>query len=206
MSTIQISKYGKSFRRIGYAGAAAVLSSVVSIPGTAAPQNLADSMRVDQPTEAIATHQSLMVAQSQDIVDTAVTQGSLSTMIGLLEELGMAEDLRGYGRFTVFAPTDNAFREIPANVFQALASDRELMARVLAYHVIASTEPIETDDVTSTTSYRSLERSELELSSRGGNVYVNGARVIEEDIEASNGVIHIIDRVLIPDDVLAEIR
>lgn len=205
MSTIQISKYGKSFRRIGYASVAAVLSSMVSIPGTAAPQNLADSMMTDQPTEAIATHPSL-IAQSQDIIDTAVAQGSLSTMIGLLEELGMAEDLRGYGRFTVFAPTDNAFREIPANVFQALASDRELMARVLAYHVIASTEPIEADEVTSAASYRSLERSELELRPSGGNVYVNGARVIEEDIEASNGVIHVIDQVLIPDDVLSEIR
>jgi uncharacterized surface protein with fasciclin (FAS1) repeats len=205
MSTIQISQYGKSVRWIGYATAAAVLSSLVSVPGTAAPQNLADSMIADQPTEAIAPPQFLM-AQSQDIVDTAITHGALSTMIGLLEELGMAEDLRGYGRFTVFAPTDNAFRAIPANVFQALVSDRELMARVLAYHVISSTEPIEADEVTSAASYRSLERSELELRPRGGNVYVNGARVIEEDIEASNGVIHVIDQVLIPDDVLAEIR
>ncbi|MGJ3244670.1 MAG: fasciclin domain-containing protein [Elainellaceae cyanobacterium] len=206
MSTIQISQVGKSFRWIGYASAAAVMSGLVALPGTAAPQNLADSMMTDQPTEAIAPHQSLMVAQSQDIVDTAITHGSLSTMIGLLEELGMAEDLRGYGRFTVFAPTDNAFRAIPANVFQALVSDRELMARVLAYHVIASTEPIEADEVTSAASYRSLERSELELRPRGGNVYVNGVRVIEEDIEASNGVIHVIDQVLIPDDVLSEIR
>lgn len=149
----------------------------------------------------------IQVAQSnRDIVDVATASGSFSTLIGLLTELGMVEDLRGYGRFTVFAPTDAAFEAIPDDVLQALASDRELLAQVLAYHVVAEREPYYVDDFSGSQSLRTLERSEITVSRRGRSLSVNGVDVIEANIEASNGVIHVIDQVLIPESVLSQIR
>lgn len=142
-----------------------------------------------------------------DIVDVATASGSFQTLISLLDELGMTEDLRGYGRFTVFAPTDAAFQAVPAPVLARLQADRELMARVLAYHVVASgAAPLSARDLRSQNTLTTLERSEVQLGRRRGTLYVNEARVIEADIAASNGIIHAIDQVLIPPDVLRELQ
>ncbi len=183
-----------------------LLTGIVALPGLAAPPLLKTDSGISPTMTRLQHTAPVLVAQNQDVVDTAIAHGSLNMMMGLFEELGMAEDLRGYGRFTLFAPTDNAFRAVPANVFQALASDRELMARVLAYHIVASSSPLGSNDISGTASYRTLERSDVEVRSRGRRIYVNDARVIEKDIAATNGVIHIIDRVLIPEDVLAQIQ
>lgn len=149
----------------------------------------------------------VLTAQADsDIIDVATASGSFSTLIGLLTELGMAEDLRGYGRFTVFAPTDAAFEAIPDDVLQALASDRELLAQVLAYHVVAEREPYYVDDFSGSQSLRTLERSEITVNRRGRSLSVNGVDVVEANIEASNGVIHVIDQVLIPESVLSQIQ
>ncbi|MBD2057610.1 fasciclin domain-containing protein [Oculatella sp. FACHB-28] len=167
---------------------------------------IAHSPQPDHYSE-ITLQSEIQVAQSSnDIVDVATASGSFSTLIGLLTELGMAEDLRGYGRFTVFAPTDAAFEAIPDDVLQALAGDRELLAQVLAYHVVAEREPYSVDDFSGSQSLRTLERSEITVSRRGRSLSVNGVDVIEADIEASNGVIHVIDQVLIPESVLSQIR
>jgi uncharacterized surface protein with fasciclin (FAS1) repeats len=154
--------------------------------------------------EAIAPTQ--LAQAERDIVDTALTDGSFGTLIRLLTELGMAEDLRGYGRFTVFAPTDAAFAAVPARIMERLSGDRELMAKVLAYHVVAARTPLLSRDIDTPVSITTLERSDIRLTRRRGTLYVNNARVTERDIFASNGVIHAIDQVLIPDDVLAEIN
>ncbi len=147
-----------------------------------------------------------VIAQNEgDIIDVATAAGSFQTFVGLLEELGMAEDLRGYGRFTVFAPTDAAFQSVPPSILEALYADRELMANVLAYHVVASGTPFSAQDLRSQDSLTTLERSTIELERRRGTQYVNDARVVEADIEASNGIIHAIDQVLIPPDVMAEL-
>jgi uncharacterized surface protein with fasciclin (FAS1) repeats len=149
----------------------------------------------------------IFLAQSnRDIVDTALTNGSFQTLIRLLNELGMAEDLRGYGRFTVFAPTDAAFAAVPPAIMEKLSGDRELMAKVLAYHVVAGRTPLLARDIDTPVSLTTLERSDIRLTRRSGTLYVNDARVTTRDIEASNGVIHAIDKVLIPDDVLAQLR
>lgn len=160
------------------------------------------------------SHHSRFVPQSEvltaqadsDIIAVATASGSFNTLVGLLTELGMAEDLRGYGRFTVFAPTDAAFEAIPDDVLQALASDRELLAQVLAYHVVAEREPYYVDDFSGSQSLRTLERSEITVSRRGRSLSVNGVNIIEANIEASNGVIHVIDQVLIPESVLSQIQ
>jgi uncharacterized surface protein with fasciclin (FAS1) repeats len=148
-----------------------------------------------------------LVAQSQqDIIDTAMAAGSFQTLLQLLSELGMTEDLRGYGRFTVFAPTDAAFANIAPDILEKLSNDRELMSRVLAYHVISSASPLGSDQINPPVSVRTLERSEVRLTRRRGSLYANDARIIDADIAASNGVIHAIDQVLIPDDLMSEIR
>lgn len=146
------------------------------------------------------------MAQAEgDIVDVALADGSFLTLISLLEQLGMAEDLRGYGRFTVFAPTDEAFQDVPNAILEALLADRELMAKVLAYHVVSGADPLYADDLRSVDQLRTLSRGEIEIDRRRGSFYVNDARVIATDIEASNGVIHAIDQVLIPSDVMSQI-
>lgn len=146
------------------------------------------------------------VAQAQDVIDTATAAGSFQTLLQLLNELGMTEDLKGYGRFTVFAPTDAAFAAIPPDIMEKLADDRELMSRVLAYHVVSSASPLVSNQINTPVSVRTLERSEVRISRRRGRLYVNTARVTDADITASNGVIHVIDQVLIPEDVLSQIR
>jgi uncharacterized surface protein with fasciclin (FAS1) repeats len=104
----------------------------------------------------------------------------------------------------VFAPTDAAFADVPDDVMQVLMGDRELMARVLAYHVVSAGTPYLSEDISGPLELRTLERSSIELTSRGSSLYVNGVRVIDEDIEATNGVIHAINEVLIPDDVMQD--
>lgn len=137
-----------------------------------------------------------------DIIDTAIQQGSLDTFVALLEQLEMAEDLRGYGRFTVFAPSDDAFAAVDEDVMTVLLGDRELLARVLAYHVIALGEPLYSSSISGTTTQRTLERSDIEIRQRGSRLYVNDVRVTEKDVDANNGVIHVIDQVLIPPDLV----
>lgn len=140
-----------------------------------------------------------------DLIDTAAASG-LTTFVALLTELGMAEDLRGYGRFTVFAPTDSAFAAVPVAVSQALEGNRELAAKILAYHVVVSGSPLTAEQIQTPTTLTTSERSSLQVTRRRGRLFVNDARVVEADITASNGVIHAIDRVLIPADVLEQIR
>ena len=148
-----------------------------------------------------------MLAQAKlDLVDTALAHGSLNTLIQLMEELDLAEDLRGFGPFMVFAPTDDAFAAVPADLMADLQTDRELMAKVLAYHMVRVRTPVSADEITGTSALRTLERSLIELRRQGSAILVNDASVIEADIEATNGVIHIIDTVLIPPDVMAELR
>jgi uncharacterized surface protein with fasciclin (FAS1) repeats len=170
--------------------------SLIAVQPNLAPVSLSTS-----------TSHALIIAQSRrDIIDTASAHGSFQTFLRLLNQLGMAEDLKGYGRFTVFAPTDAAFSAMPASVMQALSNNRDLMAKVLAYHVISSRTPLYSQDLNTPLSLQTLERSDLQLTRRDGALYINDARVTEANIVASNGVIHALDRVLIPEDVLAAIR
>lgn len=147
-----------------------------------------------------------MAQAEQDVISIATEAGSFTTLLQLLEELGMTEDLKGYGRFTVFAPTDAAFAAIPSEIMEKLSEDRELMSKVLAYHVISGASPLTSDQISGSVSVRTLERSEVRITKRRGRLYVNSNRVIDADIEASNGVIHAIDRVLIPEDLLSQLR
>lgn len=189
---------------ISFTIALASAGVVCAVPPSAA--FFAEGLTVAQPHIPVHVPTPVLVAEVEgDIVDVATAHGSFRAFTDLLDQLGMAEDLRGYGRFTVFAPTDAAFRAMPQSILEPLLDDRELMAKVLAYHVVSSGTPLSARALRSVGSLTTLERSPIELDRRNGKLYVNEARVVEADLEASNGVIHAIDQVLIPPDVMSQI-
>lgn len=131
----------------------------------------------------------------KDIVDTAVSAGSFGTLVTAIEEAGLVDTLKGKGPFTVFAPTDEAFAKIPEADLQALLADKDKLTKVLTYHVVPG--KVMAADVAGMSSAKTVEGSMVEIASAGG-VKVGGANVVQTDIETSNGVIHVIDTVIMP--------
>lgn len=131
----------------------------------------------------------------KDIVDTAVAAGSFQTLTTALTEAGLIDTLKGEGPFTVFAPTDQAFAKTPADQLDAILADKELLTNILTYHVVSG--KIMASDVANLDSATSLQGTDIIVSTDNG-VKVNGANVIKTDIETSNGVIHVIDTVMVP--------
>lgn len=133
----------------------------------------------------------------KDIIETAVAAGTFNTLAKALTEAGLIETLKGTGPFTVLAPTDEAFAKIPAKDLEALLADKAALTKVLTYHVIAGNVPA--SQVTTLTEASSLEGSKIAIKVVDGKVMLNGAAtVVTADVAASNGVIHIIDTVLMP--------
>lgn len=129
------------------------------------------------------------------ISDTAARTPQLSTLTKLLADAGLADTLRGAGPFTVFAPTDEAFKAVPAATMEQLAKDRALLTAVLSYHVIpgkVSAAEVKTGNV------KSVQGANLALSRAGTFVTVEDAVVTQADVMATNGVVHVIDKVLLP--------
>jgi uncharacterized surface protein with fasciclin (FAS1) repeats len=131
----------------------------------------------------------------KDIVDTAVAAGSFSTLVTAVQTAGLVETLKGEGPFTLFAPNDEAFAKIPSEQLSALLADKEKLTAVLTYHVVPG--KVMAADVAGLTSAKSVQGQELRIDTSDG-VKVNDAKVIKTDIAASNGVIHVIDTVLMP--------
>jgi uncharacterized surface protein with fasciclin (FAS1) repeats len=135
-------------------------------------------------------------AAPKDIVDTAVSAGSFKTLAKLLTDAGLVETLKGKGPFTVFAPTDEAFAKIPKETLDAVAKDKAKLRAVLTYHVVAGN--VMAKDVVGLKSAKTVQGQTVAISVRGNTVKINNATVTKTDIVASNGVIHVIDRVLLP--------
>ena len=133
-------------------------------------------------------------AQAKDIVDTAVAAGNFKTLATALDAAGLIGTLKGKGPFTVFAPTDEAFAKIPKAQLDALLADKAKLSAVLTYHVVAG--KVMAKDVKAG-KVKSVQGSELTLATAGG-VTVDGAKVTAADIVADNGVIHVIDSVVLP--------
>lgn len=131
-----------------------------------------------------------------DIVDTAVAAGSFETLVTAVKAAGLVEALKGKGPFTVFAPTDEAFAKLPAGTIPALLNDKEKLAAVLTYHVVPGY--VTAADAMKLNRAKTLQGGELKISSDGGGVHINDANVIKADILTANGVIHVIDSVLLP--------
>jgi len=141
---------------------------------------------------------SLSVAKAADIVDTAVAAGSFNTLVTALKAAGLVDTLKGPGPFTVFAPTDKAFAKLPGGTVENLLrpENKQRLISILTFHVVpgkvGSAALVGKETMT-----KSVEGSELTIDGTDG-VKVDNARVIEADVAASNGVIHVIDTVLIP--------
>ena len=135
-------------------------------------------------------------AADKDIVDTAVAAGSFKTLAKLLTDAGLVETLKGAGPFTVFAPTDEAFAKVPKATLDALAADKDKLRAVLTYHVVPG--KVMAADVTKLSEAKTVQGQSVKISTAGGGVQIDNANVVKADIAASNGVIHVIDSVLLP--------
>ena len=135
-------------------------------------------------------------AAKPNIVQTAVKAGQFKTLVSLVKKAGLASTLSGKGPYTVFAPTDAAFKKVPKATLDALAKDKAKLKAVLLYHVVKG--KVTSKQVVKLKSATTLQGSKVSIKVSGGKVYVGGARVTTADVGASNGVIHVINRVLIP--------
>jgi uncharacterized surface protein with fasciclin (FAS1) repeats len=132
-----------------------------------------------------------------DIVSTADAAGSFKTLLAAAKAAGLVETLQGKGPFTVFAPTDEAFAALPAGTLDGLLKDPEALKKILLYHVVSG--QVTADKVVGLTSANSVEGSPIAITVKDGKVYLNdAAQVVKTDILASNGVIHVIDKVILP--------
>jgi len=136
----------------------------------------------------------------KDIVDTAVAAGSFNTLVTALQAAGLADTLKGKGPFTVFAPTDDAFSKLPAGTVESLLKpeNKDKLRAILLYHVVSA--DVTAAQVVKLSSARTVNGQDLKISVNNGTVMVNDATVVEADVVASNGVIHVIDTVLLPKD------
>jgi len=135
-------------------------------------------------------------AASKDIVDTILLEPRFSTLATAVKAAGLVETLKGKGPFTIFAPTNEAFAKIPKADLDALLADKNKLTEVLTYHVVPG--KLLAADVTKKTSVKTAEGGDVKIAATKGSVMVGGAKVIATDMVASNGVIHVIDTVLMP--------
>jgi uncharacterized surface protein with fasciclin (FAS1) repeats len=142
----------------------------------------------------LAVAGSAFAAQAKDIVDTAVAAGNFKTLATALQAAGLIDTLKGAGPFTVFAPTDEAFAKVPKDKLDALLKDKAALTKVLTYHVVPG--KVMAKDVKAG-KVKTVQGGELTLATAGG-VMVDNAKVTATDIVASNGVIHVIDTVVMP--------
>ncbi len=137
-------------------------------------------------------------AQGKDIVDTAVGAGQFKTLAAALGAAGLVDTLKGAGPFTVFAPTDAAFAKLPAGTVEMLLKpeNKAKLTAILTYHVVAG--KVMAADVVKVTSAKTVQGGAVAVKVTGGKVTIDSANVVTTDIAASNGVIHVIDTVLMP--------
>jgi uncharacterized surface protein with fasciclin (FAS1) repeats len=134
-------------------------------------------------------------AAKSDIVDTAVNAGSFKTLATALKAAGLVETLKGKGPFTVFAPTDEAFAKLPPGTVEALLQDKAKLTAILTYHVVSGN--VKAADVVNLKSAKTVQGQAVAIDATDG-VKINDAKVVKADIDCSNGVIHVIDTVLLP--------
>lgn len=141
-----------------------------------------------------------VAAATKDIVDTAVAAGSFKTLAKALEAAGLVQTLKGAGPFTVFAPTDDAFAKLPAGTLETLLKpeNKAKLQRILTYHVVSGV--VMASDVVKLHSAKAISGDTMTIATHNGGVMVDNAHVVKTDIAASNGVIHVIDTVILPKD------
>ena len=171
----------------GFTWKAIALAAAVAAPATLSAQHASDS------------HASAQAgAATKNIVQVAAAAGSFNTLVAAVKAAGLAETLQGEGPFTVFAPSDAAFAKLPKGAVDALLADKAALTSLLTFHVVpgrvVAADIVKANGATPKT----VNGQSLDVQVRGGKVYVNGAQVTTADVAASNGVIHVIDAVLMP--------
>lgn len=136
-------------------------------------------------------------SKAQDIISIALKAGKFNTLATALTEAGLVETLKGEGPFTVFAPTDEAFAKLPEGTVEGLLKDKEALTNILLYHVVSGN--VTSDQVVKLNSATTISKADVAVNVKDGKVFINDSQVITADVKASNGVIHIIDTVLIPE-------
>lgn len=137
--------------------------------------------------------------KSPDIVDTAVAAGSFNTLVAAVKAAGLVDTLKGDGPFTVFAPTDAAFAKLPAGTVESLLKpeNKDQLVAILTYHVVPGA--VKAKQVVKIDKARTVQGQSVDIRVADGSVSVDNATVVKTDIETSNGIIHVIDRVILPD-------
>lgn len=143
-----------------------------------------------------ATKKDHMHHAKADIVETAIKAGQFKTLAAALTAADLVKVLKGEGPFTVFAPTDEAFAKLPKGTVEALLKDKKKLSEILLYHVVPGKVPAEA--VVKMKSAKTVAGSDVKIEVKGGVVYLNNAKVIKTDIMTTNGVIHVIDTVIMP--------
>jgi uncharacterized surface protein with fasciclin (FAS1) repeats len=139
----------------------------------------------------------MKAAPAADIVDTAVAAGSFNTLVAAVKAAGLVDTLKGEGPFTVFAPTDEAFAKLPAGTVEMLLKpeNKDKLVKILTYHVVAGKVPA--SEVVKLKSAKTVQGASVKIAAKDG-VMINNAKVVKADIMTSNGIIHVIDTVLLP--------
>ena len=161
-----------------------ILAATLAVPGTLVAQ------------EAQGYSTSPAAEVNRDIVETAIAAGSFSTLAKAIDAAGLTETLKGKGPFTVFAPTDEAFAKLPEGTVSALLKDKKKLTALLTYHVVPG--KVTSTKVAGISSAKTVNGKELSISAKDGKVQVDQATVTQADIPASNGIIHVLDQVLMP--------
>jgi len=166
------------------------LIASLALTATAYAGNCNDSKKTANYQASTAAH--------EDIVDTAVANGSFNTLAAALDAAGLIDTLKGEGPFTVFAPTDEAFAKLPEGTVEKLLlpENKDKLVSILTYHVVAG--KVKAKDVVKLSSATTIQGSDVMVKVIGDTVQVDNANVIVTDVKASNGVIHVIDSVILP--------
>jgi uncharacterized surface protein with fasciclin (FAS1) repeats len=182
-------------RRASVLAAASLAALVVGITGCGGEETAA----AEAPAQTMSTDTSMgetSAPAEMNIVETAVAAGQFTTLTSLLQQTGLDKTLAEDGPYTVFAPTDKAFAKVPKKTLDALAANPDQLKAVLLYHVADG--EVKAADVATMSSVATLNGASLPIKANDGVVRVGGAKVIQADVMTSNGVIHVVDAVLIP--------
>ena len=183
------------------------LTSATTLQGEPLVVSVADGVAINQAnvlqTDVVGSNgvihviDSVLLPPSQDIVDIAVEAGTFTTLVAALEAAGLVDTLRGEGAFTVFAPTDEAFAQLPSGTLEALLNDIPTLTSILTYHVVPG--QVFSGDVVNVTEAPTLQGQAIDVAVTNGMVVLDGeSTVVATDLLATNGVVHVIDRVILP--------
>ncbi len=167
--------------------------------GSTAPGQTCPSQQGDSPVSLISvSHQAPVATEQADIVDTAVGAEKFKTLVAAVKAAGLVDVLKGEGPFTVFAPTDEAFKKLPVGTVESLLKEenRDKLRQILTYHVVKG--KVLSTDVVKLTEAPTAQGEKIMIKVEGKKVMFNGSTLVKADIQCTNGVIHVIDKVLIP--------